>query len=514
LQGRQIKVELLLGSALILILAGGVGALVRPDLEPDRTIESRFGDVSWNHEQHARMQEIVNCQVCHHKETQGTTQPKPCRHCHRLERDRDALILADIFMEKEEKREYKDENGPPPRNAFHGKCIGCHKAMKEGPVVCRDCHTQIFSGEHGTVQWDHLTHSRKMDMDCEDCNGNSCIKCHHKDTKALTDADYRPCSLCHEPAIAKGLKVATGIKGIGGPEGAARHEKALHGQCAVCHTENNPEEDLRSCKDCHESWVFDTEKKERPSIEQAIHMRCMECHNKEYAELEDSMPTACADCHRPDPSWLTGPEFGNVLWSHKRHGMYRDMTCDKCHHQDTPEEPHMACRRCHGTGLYENPAPEKAFEKRCIGCHKEKHTGLIRWDLLTTDKPTLEHYRIETDQGVFWWGHRSHAIGDSFSCQDCHHAILRENEQYVTAQRIKRSWPEEATRIQSCRKCHGSEGPVSGSVAEGTKAPALEKAFQKVCIECHVRLGGGPQTWDEYFEEPQIDDDNDEEAMG
>jgi hypothetical protein len=46
---------------------------------------------------------------------------------------------------------------------------------------------------------------------------------------------------------------------------------------------------------------------------------------------------------------------------------------------------------------------------------------------------------------------------------------------------------------------------VTDSIAEGTDAPAFEKAMQKVCLECHQRLEGGPQTWESFFAEPEID---------
>jgi hypothetical protein len=36
-------------------------------------------------------------------------------------------------------------------------------------------------------------------------------------------------------------------------------------------------------------------------------------------------------------------------------------------------------------------------------------------------------------------------------------------------------------------------------VAEATEAPKLEDAYKKICVECHVRLEGGPQTWGEFF---------------
>ncbi len=502
---RRIKAELLIGAAVLLVTVGVGGTVLRPDLEPDQTIESSFGDVAWNHEQHARMEDIANCQVCHHQEEPGEANPRSCRTCHKIEDNFDLLVQGDLFMDVV-KKEYKDEYGPPPMTSFHASCTGCHVAMNEGPRRCRDCHAPVNSGLHGTVQWDHRTHSRKIfiNQDGSDTT-HDCVSCHHQDTEAETAADYRPCNACHEPVIAMGLEAATELVGIAGPDGIKKHQDAMHGECASCHTELNPENDLRSCAECHLSWKHDVEQKELPSLEQAVHLRCQECHNQEYEDLNPAMPTSCTDCHQPEPSWLNVPEVGNVLWNHKRHGNYRKLECITCHHQDLPEEPHMACKNCHDTGLYDNPPLQEALTKRCLGCHEEEKTGLDTWDQLVTQEYSVEHFKLETELGTLWWDHHAHAIGDSFACQDCHHSILRKDGEYVTEIRAKKPWTKKEARLQSCRNCHGESGPVADSIAEGTEAPDLEKAMQKVCLECHQRLEGGPQTWESFFAEPEID---------
>jgi Zn finger protein HypA/HybF involved in hydrogenase expression len=283
------------------------------------------------------------------------------------------------------------------------------------------------------------------------------------------------------------------------------HEKLRHGDCRRCHTISNPEEDRRTCKDCHKGWVVDTKEK-RPPLEQAIHMRCMECHDKTYAEVTDKMPVRCDDCHKPDPSVLANLEIGLILWNHDRHSQYgKGMTCNKCHHTDQPDQPHMACSRCHGTGLYKNPPVVEALRRRCLGCHQEKQNGLISFEQLDTDRKQVNLYRYEGEEGSFWWDHRAHAIAYSFSCRDCHHGLLRKDGKYVMGVETHKDWSGKATHVQTCRNCHGEAGPVAGSPAAGTKAPKLDDAFKKVCLECHTRLKGGPQTWDAYFKVEPIE---------
>jgi len=516
-RNRRIQFGILIAGITVLVGIGIGGALMRPGLEPDRIVETRFGDVRWNHEQHARMQDIASCQVCHHKERQGTANPRPCGECHEPETNQEAVVLADLHRPAVPELETAtvaaaedgtepaaegnaetttaaddDENAPPAMTAYHGRCIGCHQAMKAGPVGCRDCHAQKFSGEHGVVTWDHQLHARRLDMRTPDSGDDNCIRCHHQDKNAETEADYRACNACHEPADEMGLAVATGL---------AKHETAKHFECERCHVVTNPEAGLRTCKDCHPAWNVDTEKV-RPAIEQAVHQRCQECHNPDYPELTAAMPARCEDCHRPDPAVLADLGVGMVLWDHDRHARYggEGMTCSKCHHTDQADQPHMRCSRCHGTGLYENPSVAEALRKRCLGCHQEKENGLVAWDAVDTDREQVDRYEYAMPDGrTFRWSHREHAVAYSFSCRNCHHGLLKENGEYLTGAKAEVAWTGSATHVQSCRACHGEDGPVAGSPAAGTKAPKLHDAMTTVCLECHVRLGGGPQTWEDYF---------------
>jgi hypothetical protein len=480
---------LLVAGILAAIGVGAIGDFVRPELGPDTVMPARFGDVVWNHEMHVRMKDIVNCQVCHHKERAGTLEPRPCRACHEPQGNRDAMVVADLHMEVAQP-EYEDDKGPPPMTAFHGRCVGCHRAMSAGPVACRDCHAQEFSGAHGVVRWDHHAHARRFDLSSAEDGEDNCVTCHHQDKKAATEADYRPCGACHKPAVSQELSLATGVK---------FHEKVKHGECRRCHTVNNPEEDRRTCKDCHKGWDVDKEV-QRPAIEQAVHQRCAECHHEDYEDLTPSMPIRCDDCHEPDPSLIADLDVGLVLWDHDRHARYGEgVTCRNCHHTDDIEQPHMACSRCHGTGLYENPQVAEALRKRCLGCHKEKENGLLAWEQIDTERKEVDIYKYEGEMGTFWWDHRDHAVAWSFSCRNCHHGTLRKDGQYVTAAKAQAAWTGEATHVQTCRNCHGPEGPVAGSPAEGSKAPRFDDAFKKICVECHARLGGGPQNWEDFF---------------
>jgi hypothetical protein len=524
-----------------LVLSIGVGVfafLARPSMEPDMVMEARFGNVVWNHEMHARMKDIANCQVCHHQERANVSEPRPCRDCHIPQSNQDAVLLASLHGAEVATPEYGGEHGPPPMTAYHGRCVGCHTAMNAGPIGCRDCHAQEFSGEHGVVRWDHHAHARRYDIEGADTLHERCVSCHHQDGEAAGEAEYRSCSECHEPAAVAGLELATGIK---------KHESAKHGDCARCHVVRNPEaDDRRTCQDCHPGWVVAKEEAEasgqesgtpeegaviagtgdeaesvgtdgdgpaeaavaaydpnapRPPLEQAVHQKCAECHRRDFAGATDAMPVSCNECHEPDPSLLADLDVGLVLWDHDRHAKYGEgMECTKCHHADaTIENPKMACASCHGTGLYDNPPVAQALRTRCLGCHEEQKNGLLSWTAVASGRESLNLYTYEGPDGRFTWNHREHAVGWSFSCRNCHHGILRQDGQPVTATRAAAAWTGDAERIQACSVCHGESGPVAGSAAEGSKAPSYEGAYRKVCLECHVQLGAGPRTWEDFF---------------
>ncbi|HUT56155.1 MAG TPA: cytochrome c3 family protein, partial [bacterium] len=340
---KKIKVEFLLPVMLVLIGIGGGGLLVRPASNPDVTLPARIGDVPWNHELHSRMKDY-NCTTCHHTERPGVVNPKPCSQCHALPPKDQAMILADIYTgETVVNPVYKTgEQGPPAMQAYHAKCLGCHNAVKKGPTSCRDCHRQTFIGPHGGVEWSHREHSRQMGGKL------TCLTCHHQDTEAVKDGDYRACRACHQP-LAELAKDLT--------KDVPKHEKERHLNCAFCHTTDDPEVGAAACTECHPNMDPNPagtpdDKKAAPSLEQALHKRCLECHNAYNPDLSPNMPGVCTDCHQHGPGFFQFEyqEAGPAVWSHTRHSELVDWTCDKCHHKDEadPQKPHLACFRCHG----------------------------------------------------------------------------------------------------------------------------------------------------------------------
>lgn len=463
--------------------------MLPPEREPDEVLENRFGDVTWNHELHARMRSIANCTVCHHTEQQGAMKLRPCSDCHNQPSNFEASINPELFMTVEQKK-YGGENGPPPMTAFHASCQGCHKAMGDGPVGCRDCHEQKFSGVHGLVEWDHTTHARRMDMtDTHDYDlhplaseHENCVSCHHQDENAVTEADYRSCDSCHKPVEELGLTIATGIKD---------HQDVKHGECVNCHVKFNPEQQNVSCTSCHPKMAVDTDYL-RPSLEQAIHGRCSSCHNTEIAAGNKKMPELCTDCHKPDASWVNVPGKGFLVWDHERHGEFGGIECETCHHTEHPDAPKVACSACHGGDEFVEMSLQESLEKTCFDCHKKEDVGLTTWESMTAEGLLSGNFKYEEGSRSFWWDHRMHAFDISLACRNCHHNTIKKEGAYVTAKRIGKEWPEDAGNIQACGNCHGEDGPRPGTIAVGTAARSLPDTYRLVCIDCHRKLSAGP----------------------
>lgn len=79
------------------------------------TLTNKKGPVTFKHDTHASKA----CTTCHHKEKDGKANVK-CSECHKA----------------------KEEAGvPKAKDAFHNKCMACHKAEKKGPSKCNECHT-------------------------------------------------------------------------------------------------------------------------------------------------------------------------------------------------------------------------------------------------------------------------------------------------------------------------------------------------------------------------------------
>ncbi|MFO8057185.1 MAG: cytochrome c3 family protein [bacterium] len=487
MKGRKIKVSRLFVVALVMVVLGVFGMLFRPAGKQDQVLAARFGDVVWNHELHSHL-EGVKCITCHHRYgkdeedllKEGVIKPVSCLECHEPEAHSDFLVLKDVYMEDTVKTEGGNDV-PSARVAFHNKCINCHNAESEGPVACYDCHEQSFSGRMGRVAWSHRVHSRKM--------GEDCTSCHHQDTDAEWAGEYTNCRECHEHGEAMGVFWESNIKD---------HGNVKHGECGECHTIENPEKGVRSCGECHDSAEM-AGREGAPSLEYAVHYRCMDCHRDENPDLPRPAPDECAECHSRSPSFLEGSTMGTVLWSHTRHNTFTPWTCNKCHHTAGREESlQLACDRCHGKEDFSEAGTlENAMHQNCGECHRQKGAGPDpETDCMRchSENPQLGLMFWDGKEGPVWWDHRRHAENMNFSCRECHHNTIVEQGLPVICEDLP-DCPPELIEPQPCANCHPlseEQGQMAGGQMMEMDAPPLGEAVHASCIECHRRMGSGP----------------------
>jgi hypothetical protein len=82
----------------------------------------------FRHDAHNQLAQIEECNVCHHVYDDNnrlvedeSSEDQRCSDCHDLE---------------------ASGRQPALMKAFHGNCKGCHKAQKDGPLMCGQCHVR------------------------------------------------------------------------------------------------------------------------------------------------------------------------------------------------------------------------------------------------------------------------------------------------------------------------------------------------------------------------------------
>ena len=356
---RQIQAGALLAAGAALIALGFIGFLISPEGEPDRVIATPYGDVTWNHQLHARMKEY-NCKVCHHTESTGFTTAQDCADCHKGFDDAAKAVAAHHEAKEGQSKEDAAKEGAPAMVAFHNKCIGCHKAASAGPVGCRECHAK-----------DHV--GKKQDV------------------KTLTADDGPSVAILNHlqekyPAIAFNH---------------ADHVDYADG-CTDCHHHSFGVEAVPSCRACHKAKGSKKGSK-RLGLMDAYHQQCINCHNK-----NESGPTSCEECHAqpaegeeapPSKEDYQGPDvsvlyqlkdiYEAVKFNHADHVDYAD-NCQKCHHEQLPLEKTPACRECHGHRVTVKGNKKlgliDAYHAQCINCHLEMESGPTGCDDCHTKK--------------------------------------------------------------------------------------------------------------------------------
>ena len=112
-------------------LAMMIGAHSQEDMtfvDNDAFENPRRPPAVFRHDNHNELAEIEDCSVCHHGYDENghlledeSSEDKRCSDCHGIE---------------------ASGQQPALMKAFHANCKGCHKAQKNGPTMCGQCHVR------------------------------------------------------------------------------------------------------------------------------------------------------------------------------------------------------------------------------------------------------------------------------------------------------------------------------------------------------------------------------------
>ncbi|MBU1171171.1 MAG: cytochrome c family protein [Proteobacteria bacterium] len=109
----------------ILTYLNPLGAETLTVLSNQAFTDPKQPQVIFYHDEHNEKAGIDNCEACHHVyDDMGpvdgeTSEGSPCSDCHEAVHFGDGITLA---------------------TAFHKRCKGCHLEVKQGPVMCGQCH--------------------------------------------------------------------------------------------------------------------------------------------------------------------------------------------------------------------------------------------------------------------------------------------------------------------------------------------------------------------------------------
>lgn len=210
----------------------------------------------------------------------------------------------------------------------------------------------------GAVIFEHAAHVSACNIPCQTCHHESpalrkdvqqCGKCHG----AVFDAAFRK---SHVAAFADNASCATCHHFEGGPKkwGHDKHHAELGLECTECHHSDTSIEDKpQNCARCHKSGAPSGKKTEKgvaPNLADAVHARCVSCHEDMFA----AGARGCASCHTVRPVREKLPQQGIVTLN----PLYVD--CAVCHAEKAQKLV---------------PGRMDAFHRQCMGCHEKTGKG-------------------------------------------------------------------------------------------------------------------------------------------
>ncbi len=268
--------------------------------------------------------------------------------------------------------------------------------------------------------------------------------------------------------------------------------------------------------------VITTQSRDKKSVMNSYHEKCINCHKKRINEGEKAGPVICGDCHvkELESVRIKYPIFEFDFYYHEKHVKNLKKDCSLCHHIYDKEDEELVCEEGTEQSCYycheDNPSPiplpqgegargrvkrgpslavetritdkkglsvRKVAHSRCLNCHidynkkglkagpfvcSKCHTGkfrtvaeLAKITRPDRDQPEKPFINIEDGRmkGILF-DHRFHER-NAKTCRACHHETLN-----------------------ACKKCHALIGSPEG---KGINiAGAYHDVFSEIgCAGCH-----------------------------
>lgn len=274
------------------------------------------------------------------------------------------------------------------------------------------------------------------------------------------------------------------------------------------------------CKTCHSltpegTFIFDlpfaTASRDKESVRDSYHEKCINCHNKFINERKKAGPIRCGDCHQKEfeSTHIKYPSCEFDFFVHDKHLKKLKKDCSLCHHTyDIEEEDEEwalvyeegteeSCYYCHEIGKKRGPeltpithvsakkdlTVKKASHLRCLNCHlkyekkgeeagptvcSKCHTGKYRTvdelakiprpDRDQPERPLISIKDAKMKGALF--DHRFHEKNNK-KCRTCHHETLK-----------------------ACKTCHDLAGKPEGNMINVINT--YHDVFsEKSCAGCH-----------------------------
>lgn len=312
------------------------------------SLPARRSEPSFPHRVHV-VDNQLECTFCHGSvrsaDAPGMPPPELCAPCHdRFDAQKPPERRVGAFFSAESRYQRVAVSARTDEVRFS------HRAHANGRgLTCTSCHADIAQQDDVPLQ----PMARKADcMGCHAEHGqsNACSTCH-----TTIDPSFRPAS--HSGQWVKRHGACAG--GL-----SERSED----QCQLCH------QDGTGCNACHQQMQPDshtqTFRLQTHGLMASIdRTRCHVCHTQD----------SCQQCHESTRPRSHRAGFGDSQQRHcvGCHLPLADTSCGVCH-QDTPSHdlatplpgdhvPSMACRLCHGNGVF---LPHLDGGHVCTACHR------------------------------------------------------------------------------------------------------------------------------------------------